>query len=264
MVNLRAQARRFYQSSWESWEPIGRSFRPWLWSNSRHFQSSDQLLEFFVRRLPRGSVLDAGCGPAGRDLSWLAARRRDPIGLDFVPAVLRAAHARLGRRQQLVLADLTTGLPFRNGTFSGIVCENVIQHVSGARLRDVVLPEFWRSLVPSGSLLLEFKTGSGIASRYDPALGTYRCLRLYDPDEVLRAAKRSGFSAAALPLDHEYAERLDMTNRRGMSLSAFIFDKSRFRPTQEETWNFALTDRKRAVRRRPGYIRTGRRKPNDR
>ena len=71
---------------------------------------------------PGTRLLDLGCGSA-----WLAEHFEDYTGLDGSPDAVAAAAAK-GRK--VLLADLDAPLPFEDGTFTGVVLKDVLEHVA--------------------------------------------------------------------------------------------------------------------------------------
>jgi ubiquinone/menaquinone biosynthesis C-methylase UbiE len=110
-------------------------------------------------RLPRGALLDAGCG-AGTHLSALrhaAGENGAVFGCDIEPANVEAARdaARDAGEsyRQLDVADLTS-LPYEDGCFDGVWCANVLQYLDDAAA-DAALRELLRVLRPGGVIALK-------------------------------------------------------------------------------------------------------------
>lgn len=95
-------------------------------------------------------ILDAGCGTGGA-LVPLATRfpGAELIALDFAPAMLRQAHARVPRVR--VIAADSVALPFADGSIDLVFCNLMLQWEDDPR---AVLAEFRRVLAPGGLLLL--------------------------------------------------------------------------------------------------------------
>lgn len=102
----------------------------------------------------RGRVLDAGCGPRPAiSIALAKAPGRTVISLDIGLGTVRLARAiaeQEGVRVLGVVGDLEN-LPFRTGTFDGIVCDDTIEHVPDDR-RGIV--ELGRVLGSRGRLVL--------------------------------------------------------------------------------------------------------------
>lgn len=105
-----------------------------------------------VSAVPRGArVLDAGCGSGKMTIPLSRAGYRI-VGLDLVREGLQEMRVRDG------CIDLVTGdvrnLPFDDGTFSAVVCYDVLQHLlEPERVRAV--EEIKRVLAPGGIAFLE-------------------------------------------------------------------------------------------------------------
>ncbi len=139
-----------------------------------------------------GRVLDVGSG-SGWTVSALREKGLDALGLDMVPTESGtvAGDARL--------------LPFRAGTFEGIVCFRVLHHISDSRS---VLKEFARILRPHGFLLLALgnvRAYTLLASRE----GHWRIpnlkeshYELYDRDRLITFLESTGFDVIAMRTCH--------------------------------------------------------------
>ncbi len=110
-----------------------------------------RLADAFASRLPRGGrLLDAGCG-GGTAAAVRSSATVRVVGLDFARAQLQLFENRVPAASP-VMGDMTH-LPFRAGSFDGIVSLYAIIHVpreEHARL----IREFHRVLRPSGMALL--------------------------------------------------------------------------------------------------------------
>ncbi len=108
---------------------------------------------------PRASVLEVGCG-SGRWLRRLVETGVIAWGVDHSVEMLGLARQMGGTCQ--VVAGEAQHLPFADGTFDGVTCVTVIQHIPPAEQR-VALHEVARILKPGGSLLLfELIRGHGL------------------------------------------------------------------------------------------------------
>lgn len=80
------------------------------------------------RDLPRGMLLDVGCGPG--DLIRRATghgRQRDVVGVDPDPAMARLAASQVAGR---VVCAALPALPFADGSFSAVAANFVVNHVA--------------------------------------------------------------------------------------------------------------------------------------
>ena len=99
-----------------------------------------------------GSILDAGCGP-GHWARLLASTDRPVTGIDVTPEFI--AHAR-GASDDPDLSFEVMDMahtPYADGSFAGILAWYSLIHTPPAHLTGT-LTEFYRLLMPEGSLLL--------------------------------------------------------------------------------------------------------------
>jgi SAM-dependent methyltransferase len=101
-----------------------------------------------LEQLPAGPVLDAACG-TGRHAAFLAAGRRDVIGVDANEAMLARA------REKLPGADFRRGeltaLPLADGEAAGAVCALALSHLPEI---GPAIAELARVLRPGGRLVV--------------------------------------------------------------------------------------------------------------
>jgi len=91
-------------------------------------------------------VLEVGCG-AGLLTTWLVDQGAAVTAMDVSPAMLDLARRSVGRRAELVLADLAVPLPFETGSFDIVVASLVLHYV---RDWEAALREIRRALSPNG------------------------------------------------------------------------------------------------------------------
>jgi ubiquinone/menaquinone biosynthesis C-methylase UbiE len=94
--------------------------------------------------IPGGRILDAGTG-TGLNLRHLPA---GSVGLDINPRNVELVAQRLPEHQ-VVLGDIES-MPFKDGSFSTVVCTEVLEHVPNP---SRALDEMKRVLVPGGVLI---------------------------------------------------------------------------------------------------------------
>jgi ubiquinone/menaquinone biosynthesis C-methylase UbiE len=110
------------------------------------------LLAEVVARLNLGdAVLDAGCGAGVPVVRELAGAGMNVAGIDLSQTQLELARAHVPSAS-LAQADLVT-LPFRGGSFDGLVSFYAVIHVPRA-YHQAVFAEFRRVLQPGGVALL--------------------------------------------------------------------------------------------------------------
>lgn len=144
------------------------------------------------------SVLDIGVGPMGTGLLWLFSDARVKIGVDTLQRVPVATGNRYAdqlveaiRSDSQYVVGRAERLPFSDGAFDLVVCNNVLDHVD----RPLhVLSETCRVVRPGGYLGLGLDTNSYLSyflRRVDrllrPSLNTYR---LHPTDFVIGYIER--------------------------------------------------------------------------
>lgn len=105
--------------------------------------------------LPPGSrVLDAGSGN-GRYLGELS-RNYTAIGADISLTALGNSRAQIARSERFAehLGASIHSLPFKPGSFDGIICYGVLQHLFKEE-REAAVSEFSRLLNPGGFIFFE-------------------------------------------------------------------------------------------------------------
>jgi len=142
-----------------------------------------EVVRALLADLPPGRILDAPCGEGHLAISLQAAGHR-VVGGDLTPQ--RMAHAGL----PALGLDLNAPLPFRDGSFDGVVAIEGIEHLEDPYH---LAREFSRVLRPDGLLILSTPNILNLRSRAKfLALGTF-----YWFDEE---GYRRGFHVNAIPL----------------------------------------------------------------
>jgi SAM-dependent methyltransferase len=104
-----------------------------------------------------GVALDLGCGPTPvaamslRDLGWRT------IGLDVAHSICTIARQMSGGTIPVVVGD-AEHLPFRDGAFEVVTCDDTIEHVFE---QDDAVRELGRTVQPGGRVLLVTPNASG-------------------------------------------------------------------------------------------------------
>jgi SAM-dependent methyltransferase len=142
-----------------------------------------EVVRALLADLPPGRILDAPCGEGHLAISLQAAGHR-VVGGDLTPQ--RMAHAGL----PALGLDLNARLPFRDGSFDGVVAIEGIEHLEDPYH---LAREFSRVLRPDGLLILSTPNILNLRSRAKfLALGTF-----YWFDEE---GYRRGFHVNAIPM----------------------------------------------------------------
>jgi len=161
--------------------PIGRRYHDW----------------FLFPRLCaalQGKVLDFGCG-VGEFLKF----RPNTIGVDI--NVFNIDHCKLLGLQAEMLGD-NGQVPFERNTFSGIVMDNVIEHIPADDV-DVVIDEVARVLEPGGTILAGVPGTKGYHSDSDHKV-------FYAEDDLIALFNRHGFEVRKsfhMPLPWRFLEK---------------------------------------------------------
>lgn len=155
---MRDRARRYWEELFAAME------------GERSARSSEWLrphLEALARTGPR--LLDLGCG-TGDDVRILAREGFWPVGLDFAANAVFFARD-MYRRGHFAQADMTgKHLPFRDGSFDGVIARCSLHYFTTAQTRRIV-DEVARVLVPGGSFAFVVNSAAFLKTRerYDYA-----------------------------------------------------------------------------------------------
>jgi len=159
------------------------------------------------------AVADVGCG-TGRHAIRLAAEGARVTALDFSPGMLTAARAKPGaERVRFLRQDVTTPLPFDDGTIDRVLCCLVLEHVADltglcVELARVCAPR------PRGAIVISAMHPAmmerGVQARfYDPRTGerTQPASRPHAISDYVRAAREAGLTVERLD-EHAVDESL--------------------------------------------------------
>jgi ubiquinone/menaquinone biosynthesis C-methylase UbiE len=166
------------------------------WTSDPAFKSDEDKISWLESLLTKDHVgLDAGCGPAARDVAYFLRKGYSIYGIDAVEESLDSAISTHGSAiaDLLSVHDLHLPLLFPDESFDFVICNAVIQHLNGETVYGLVLPEFRRVLKKDGILMLAFKTGNGNTTVWDPHFESERTFYLYPPAEVEQKLEELGF-----------------------------------------------------------------------
>lgn len=150
-----------------------------------------ELIQKFCAIVPRGKILDLGCGP-GRDANVLANKGYDVTGIDLSLEMLRIArytapHARFAYMDQ-------RRLNFDNDSFQGIWALASFLHVPKAEIPGT-LGEAHRVLKKGGGIHIGIKAGVGEEFLPDTRYGKdiMKFYSYFEPGELEAAMEQEGF-----------------------------------------------------------------------
>lgn len=114
--------------------------------------------KYYPEDMFRGkTVLDMGCGAAGKSMYYLSLGAERVVGVDIVERYEREAEAfalklGFGRRFSFICAS-ADDLPFPDGTFDTIIMNDFMEHVSDP---EGALRESLRLIKPGGKIYINF------------------------------------------------------------------------------------------------------------
>jgi SAM-dependent methyltransferase len=156
--------------------------RGWLWYRG--------LISDYIAFAVPGRVLDLGCG-LGLLVECATRFGLDIAGIDGSPFAI-AAGKRRNPDLDLSVHDLRTRLPFPDASFQGIICHQVIEHLT-ADSATFLLAECSRILRKGGTLLLYTPSCYNKEQALDPCH-----INLYAPSRLSRDLESAGFRIARL------------------------------------------------------------------
>jgi 2-polyprenyl-3-methyl-5-hydroxy-6-metoxy-1,4-benzoquinol methylase len=148
---------------------------------------------------PGSKVLDIGCG-TGLLLSWLAQQPNlVPVGVDMSATQIQHARRTLPN-VELVCSDGLSYLRRYPGTFAGIFCLDVIEHLPGLGLCFQWIQAARDALLPSGFFLCRVPNGANLVASYSRYLDlTHE--RCFTTPSLLQLLEGGGLQACSvLPL----------------------------------------------------------------
>jgi len=115
----------------------------------------EAVVKFFVN-LPKGKVLDLGCGDGDY------AKRLKNLGFDVVAGDIDIARFRYRNEIEFKHCDITKEMPFPDGYFDYVLLMEVVEHL---RNPYVVMPEINRIIKTNGSLVISTPNILNLKSR---------------------------------------------------------------------------------------------------
>lgn len=226
--------KRFYDNRSDDWNiyTMPKNSLSYFKRVYRHW-----LVQGYVNRLcPKGSrVLDAGCGHGYSSIIAEQSGYR-PVSLDLSAATLKEFRynaRKMGARPEIIHGDLTHGLPFRDGTFGAIICQETVEHIEAI---EPVIAEFSRVLTPGGVAVIAVPYKENIKKNVCPKCGYHFHIgghqHTFDEEVLYELLGRHAFD----PLDNfvfhgRFAFRLSRMKMPFGVIRAFdaLFRNTRFR-----------------------------------
>jgi SAM-dependent methyltransferase len=151
--------------------------RDWLWYRD--------LVADCVRNCLPGPIMDLGCG------SGLMVECASRYGLDIVGLDGSVSAVETGKRRnydlKLFQHDLRTPIPFADGSFQGVICHQLVEHLSAASCRHL-FTECLRLLDGEGVLLVYSPSCYNKKEALDPCH-----INLYSPSGLAAELRSVGF-----------------------------------------------------------------------
>lgn len=138
-----AMNRRYYQEE-ENYDWV-KAVDNFIGLESFFHRARERLILSVINRYAKsGLFLDVGCG-TGMMLRHLP---KGSVGVDINPRNIKRAKAH-APKSKLIIADIEK-LPFKESTFSTIICTDVLEHLLSP---DKALGELYRILQPKGRVI---------------------------------------------------------------------------------------------------------------
>lgn len=160
----------------------------------------EKYLHLLLERLPKGRVLDLGCGPGGAITRNLEVRY-EVVGVDFSAAALRLAQKALAGAT-FVRAEMTA-LPFRHETFDAVCSFLAIIHTP-RRGHVQLLRDLHDLLRPRGLLLVVLGADEGEA--FGEFMGVPMYWSHFDAATNLSLVEGAGFIVLASSVEGQRFE----------------------------------------------------------
>jgi SAM-dependent methyltransferase len=158
--------------------------RMW-WFGGMH---ANMLAAFELAKVPRGTVLDAGCGTGGFLRRFAAAHPGRALGLELDPEACAVARTKSGAP---IAAGSIAAMPFADDSLAAIFSADVLCH-AGVDER-ASLAEFRRCLKSGGALIVNLPAYAWLLSDHDRAVDN---ARRYTAGAILAMLRDAGFAVA--------------------------------------------------------------------
>lgn len=165
---------------------------------SEYAQNTEQklnieMLETFCSYLPKGRILDIGCG-SGRDTSFLADRGYEVIGIDLSEKLLEQAY-KLHPYIKVKLMDMRK-LEFSDASFDGVWSHAAIHHL---KVQDVpkTFREVHRVLKPNGYFYFSVKSKGKTKQVRVEDQGNIRHFTYFESADLKKILQEIGFKTVS-------------------------------------------------------------------
>ena len=150
----------------------------------------------------QGPILEIGCS-VGHHTQFGGDRK---IGIDFDMEALRIAR---GKGFTVASADVQQGLPFKDGSFTSIDCQHVIEHVEDPLF---LMKECHRVLRPAGRAVIVTPNVQTLGFTF---YADYTHIRPFTKTSLERVAFDAGFSRYTVLYSYTGIPLTKLLNRRG-------------------------------------------------
>jgi SAM-dependent methyltransferase len=166
----------------------------------------------------KGPILEIGCS-VGHHTQFGGDRK---IGIDLDLEALRIAH---GKGFTVASADVQQGLPFKDGSFTSIDCQHVIEHVENPLF---LMKECHRVLQPGGRAVMVTPNVQSIGFAF---YADYTHIRPFTKTSLERVAYDAGFSSyqvlysyTGIPLTKLLYTRGWLSIQGALAVQKFFYD----------------------------------------
>jgi SAM-dependent methyltransferase len=165
----------------------------------------------------QGPILEIGCS-VGHHTQFGGDRK---IGVDSDIEALRIAR---GKGFTVTNADVQQGLPFKDGSFSSIDCQHVIEHVESPLF---LMKECYRVLKPAGRVVIVTPNVQSVGFKF---YADYTHIRPFTRTSLERVAYDAGFSRSTvlysytgIPLTKFFHERGWLSIEGALNVQTFLY-----------------------------------------
>jgi SAM-dependent methyltransferase len=130
-----------------------------------HREKLSKLIKASSSLTPGSLILDLGCGDGVVSSAIAQSSNTIVIGLDTSPVLLQSARQRM---QHVILCDLESQIPIKDGAADAILCSDVLEHIADV---DSLLQSSYSALKDSGLFILSVPNLASIFDRLALLLG---------------------------------------------------------------------------------------------